>query len=431
MSATRSNKAGNGPVFRGGPVFRFLVSVRLTIITLSLIAATSVVGSLIQQGATEEEYLERYSERVYHFIKLFGLDDAYHSPWFYFLIIIFVINLLLCTFQRLRRLTSSRERAIPDPDALLASGTGFITDPANRDEVIRRIGPSYRRRRISGNTELLEKGRFSRYGVIVIHASVFLVLIGGLIGNMAGFKAYLALRPGDEASHAESRKPGQSAVVFGFTVKCTDFQVSFYPSGQPKEYASDVEILDTDHNVLKKGRIRVNEPLSYKGIYFYQSSYGRSNTYTFTENGRKVELGDGQVARDAKVPFMVVRYAEDVHNFGPGVMVAYMDADEPKTLWFLTRVEKMRSHTVNGSTISLENISGQWYTGLEVSRDPGVPVVLLGFLMLLAGLSINFFTAHRRIYLKAGPGSLTVTGIASRNKEGFAEELKRIGGGLA
>ena len=431
MSATRSNKAGNGPVFRGGPVFRFLVSVRLTIITLSLIAATSVVGSLIQQGATEEEYLERYSERVYHFIKLFGLDDAYHSPWFYFLISIFVINLVLCTFQRLRRLTSSKEGAIPHPDALVTSGTGFITDPANRDEVIRRIGPGYRGRRISENTELFEKGRFSRYGVVVIHTSVLLVLIGGLIGNMAGFKAYLALRPGDEASHAESRKPGQSAVVFGFTVKCTDFRVSFYSSGQPKEYASDVEILDADHNVLKKGRIRVNEPLSYKGIYFYQSSYGRSNTYTFTENGRKVQLGDGQVARDAKVPFMVVRYAEDVHNFGPGVMVAYMDSGEPKTLWFLTRVEKMRSHTVNGSTISLENISGQWYTGLEVSRDPGVPVVLIGFLMLLAGLSINFFTAHRRIYLKAGPGSLTVTGIASRNKEGFAEELKRIGGGLA
>ena len=83
--------------------------------------------------------------------------------------------------------------------------------------------------------------------------------------------------------------------MLGFTVKCTDFRVSLYPSGQPKEYASDIEILDDKGNILKQGRIRVNEPLSYKGIYFYQSSYGRSNVYTFTADGRAFELADGEV----------------------------------------------------------------------------------------------------------------------------------------
>jgi len=431
MTATKSNKTGGEPVFRGVPVFRFLVSVRLTIITLSLIAGTSIVGSLVRQGASEEEYVSHYSERTYHFIKLLGFDDVYHSPWFYFLIVIFTINLLLCTFQRLRRLSAPRGRQVPELGALVSSGAGFITGPANKEEVVRRIGTSYKRERLSETTEIFEKGRFSRYGVIVIHASVLFILIGGLIGNISGFKAYLALRPGDEASAAQSRKPGQSAVVFGFTVKCTDFRVSFYPSGQPKEYASDIEILDEKGSVVKQGRIRVNEPFSYKGIYFYQSSYGRSNVYTFKEDGRTIELGDEEVAREAKVPFMVVRYAEDVHNFGPGVMVAYMDADEPKTVWFLSNVEKMRSHTVKGSKISLENIGGQYHTGLEVSRDPGVPIVLCGFIMMLIGLYVNFFTAYRRIYLAEDRDAVIVAGMASRNKEGFVEDMKKIGGGLA
>ncbi len=424
MTAIKNNKAGKGPGFRGIPVFRFLVSVRLTVITLSLIAATSIVGSLVQQGASEEEYLARYSERTYHFVKLFGLDDAYHSPWFYFLIGVFAINLLLCTFQRLRKLTASSKRQVPDLNALVSSGAGFITGPANKDEVVRRIGPAYTKENVSETTELFEKGRFSRYGVIIVHTSVLLILVGGFVGNISGFKAYLALRPGEKASAAESRKPGQSAIVFDFTVKCTDFRVGFYPSGQPKEYASDIEILDKKGNVLKQGRVRVNEPLSYKGIYFYQSSYGRSNIYSFKADGRTIALGDREVARDAKVPFMVVEYAEDVHNFGPGVMVAYMDSDGPKTLWFLSNVEKMRSHMVKGSKISLENISGQYYTGLEVSRDPGVPLVLCGFLMMLAGLYINFFIAHRRIYVAHGPDAIIVAGIASRNKESFAEDMK-------
>lgn len=431
MSATKSSKAGNGSIFRGIPVFRFFVSVRLTIATLSLIAATSIVGSLVQQGASEEEYLSHYSEKTYHFIKLLGLDDAYHSPWFYFLIAIFAVNLFVCTLRRLKRLAAPGERQAPDLQALVSSGPGFITGPANKDEVIRRIGPGYKREHVSETTELFEKGRICRYGVIIIHTSVLLVLIGGLVGSISGFKAYMALRPGDEASAAQSRTPGRSAIVFGFTVKCTDFRVSLYPSGQPKEYASDIEILDGKGSVLKRGRIRVNEPLSYKGIYFYQSSYGRSNVYTFRADGRTIVLGDREVARDAKIPFMVVRHAEDVHNFGPGVMVAYMDADEPKTLWFLKNVEKMRSHRVKGSKITLENISGQYHTGLEVSRDPGVPIVLCGFTMMLIGLYINFFTSHRRIYVAHGPEAVIVAGQASRNKEHFVDDIKRIGGGLA
>lgn len=153
--------------------------------------------------------------------------------------------------------------------------------------------------------------------------------------------------------------------------------------------------------------------------------------YKFTVDGSRIELGDGQVARDAKVPFMVVRYADDVHNFGPGVMVAYMDADQPKTLWFLSNVEKMRSHIVNGSKISLENINGLYFTGLEVSRDPGLPFVLCGFLMMVAGLYINFFSAHRRIYVAEGPDSLIVAGVASRNRERFIEDMKKLSGDLS
>lgn len=427
MSATRSNKTGGRPLSR---TLLFLASVRLTIVTLSLIAATSIVGSLVQQGASQEEYLSRYSEKTYHFIKLFGLDDAYHSPWFYLLLGIFALNLLLCTLQRLKRLTGPAERQVGDLSGLVSAGSGFATSPLNKEKVVRRIGPSFKRERISETTELFEKGRLARWGVIIIHTSVLLVLVGGLIGNVAGFKAYLALRPGDEASAAMSRKPGQSAVVLGFRVKCTDFRVTLYPSGQPKEYASDIEIRDNEGNVLKQGRIRVNEPLSYAGIYFYQSSYGRSNVYTFTADGRTFELAEGEAARDAKVPFMVVRYSDDVHNFGPGVMVAYMDAEGPKALWFLSKVEKMRSHTVKGSRISLEKISGQYHTGLEVSRDPGVPVVLCGFALMLAGLYIHFFTAHRRIYVAEGPDTLVVAGTASRNREGFREYMEKLGGGL-
>lgn len=439
MTATKSSKGQETEpavavkASRPVSILRFLASVRLAIVVLSLIAATSVVGTVIKQGGTQEEYLALYPEKTYHLIKLFGLDDAYHSPWFFFLIALFAVNLALCTFQRIKRLAGERStkgRSAPNVKALVAAGSGFTLGAQSRDEIARRLEASYGKSRATGAAVFYEKGSLSRYGVLVIHASVLVVLLGGLMGLVAGHKGFIMLRVGEETDSAISRKRAGSVIPLGFKVRCKDFRVSFYPGGEPKEYASDIEIVGDAGEVVREGKIRVNEPLSYGGMWFYQSTYGKSNLYTFLVDGRKVVLGEQEVYNKAEAPFMVVRYAAQVHDFGPGVMVAYMDGEEPKTVWFLRDVERMRTQKVLGSRITLEKIDGQYYTGLEVSRDPGVPVVLSGFGLMLLGLYINFFTFHRRIYVADEGNSVSIAGLASRNKEALLEELKKLTEGL-
>ncbi len=436
MTATKSNRAGQtAPTSRAASFFQSLASVRLGIMVLSFIAATSILGSVIKQGGTEEEYLSLYSAKTYHFIKLFGFDDAYHSPWFYFLLALFAINLVACTVRRIGRLAGEKKRTAkntPDVRALVAAGSGFTAGLERLAEISRRLGASsYRKKQLSETTALYEKGSLARYGVIVIHASVLVVLLGGLIGLIGGDRGFIILRVGEAAHAAVSREQERPPVPLGFTVRCKDFNVTFYPGGQPKEYASDIEVVDDAGKVLKEGRIKVNQPFSYKGVRLYQSSYGASNSYTFRVNGREMVLAEQQVGKAGETPFMVMRYAPQVHDFGPGVMVAYMDGEEPKTLWFLKDVERMRTRVIQGSRISLEGITGGYYTGLEMTRDPGVPVVLVGFGLMLAGLYINFFTFHRRIYVLSEDDLVRVAGIASRNREGFLEELSRLSKDLA
>lgn len=410
--------------------FQALASVRVGIVVLSLIAATSLVGSVIKQGGTEEEYLSLYGEKTYHFIKLFGFDDAYHSVWFYLLLALFAMNLVACTVRRVRSIKGERERrakAPPDVRALAAAGPGFTAPAGSLGEISRRLAASsYRKKKLSETAELYEKGLLARYGVVIVHASILAVLLGGLIGLVGGDRGFIVLNVGETAEAAVSRERTRRPVPLGFAVRCKDFNITLYPGGQPKEYASDVEILDGRGEVVKAGRIKVNQPLSYKGVRLYQSSYGMSNRYTFKVDGREVALGEQEVARTGRTPFMVVRYAAEVHDFGPGVMVAYMDGEEPKTLWFLKDVERMRTHMLQGSRISLEGITGGYYTGLEMSRDPGVPVVLTGFGLMLVGLYINFFTSHRRIYVVSDDAGIHVAGVAARNREGFREEIERL-----
>ncbi|HBE44228.1 MAG TPA: hypothetical protein DDW17_01935, partial [Deltaproteobacteria bacterium] len=81
--------------------YRFITSIQFTIVLLSLIAVSSIAGTLIKQKAPVEEYLSLYPEGIYRIIQLFGLDDIYHAPWFYALLVLFAINLILCTLRRL------------------------------------------------------------------------------------------------------------------------------------------------------------------------------------------------------------------------------------------------------------------------------------------------------------------------------------------
>ncbi len=60
----------------------------------------------------------------------------------------------------------------------------------------------------------------------------------------------------------------------GFSVRCDDFEVEFYENSQmPREYKSWLTVIEDGKEVMRKA-IEVNDPLTYKGITFYQASYG-------------------------------------------------------------------------------------------------------------------------------------------------------------
>lgn len=413
-------------------LFAATTSVRLTIVTLLLIAATSALGTLIKQRGTEEEYLALYEESTYQLIRFFGFDDIYHSFWFFFLLVLFATNLALCTIRRVRRRIERRgleeaRNAYSRDDP----GSGFTLPFGHKEEVTRRIAAKYKVVRETEAGVIYERGATSRYGVLVVHASILVILVGGFIGLVGGYKGFVFMRSGEEKGRIVLKDDRHTEIPLGFKVRCKEFRVTHYPSGEPKEYVSTLEVIEEGVGIVLEREIRVNQPLSYKGLRFYQSTYGKERFFAFNINGKKALLAERDVYGGSQPLFMVVRFVQEIHGLGPGVMVAYLDGREPKTIWFLRDVEEMKTHDILGKKISLEGIKEEYYTGLEVSRDPGIPIVLAGFALLVFGLYINFFISRRRIYVTSDGKVITVDGTTTRNREAFAEELKKITKGLS
>lgn len=76
----------------------------------------------------------------------------------------------------------------------------------------------------------------------------------------------------------------------------------------------------------------------------------------------------------------------------------------------------------------LEDYEQTYYTGLQVTKDPGMDVVWIGSALLVCGLCIMFYVAHRKVWVKIeededGQVKVEVTGLSNRNPVAFEQEF--------
>ncbi len=334
-----------------------------------------------------------------------------------------------------------------------------------------------------------QKGAFSRLGVYITHVSILLIFVGAIIGAFFGFKGFLNLPEGEASAVVYLRneplwdkimdgfgiskssvimdpRAGVPAMPLGFYVRCDNFEVDYYtnngrPTGMPSEYWSQISVFDKDRQKVLDKRIRVNDPLTHHGITFYQSSYGTlpnpEGSKVLLEIKRKNGMGQGEtvaiepgnsayvesIDRTIKVvdvmPFgMRDSMSGSVQYFRPqnGEFinpVAELEIYRGKSLVYKTQVMKVDSGAPvmpEDYTIRYSDYWGARYTGLQVTKDPGVWVVYTGFILLCIGPLIAFFGSHRKIWVRIqdrkGQTALIIGGSSNRNRIGFEREFNSI-----
>jgi cytochrome c biogenesis protein len=239
--------------------------------------------------------------------------DMYHSWWFLSLMGLFAVNLICCSIKRFPFVWKTvREPRLVADDGFFRtlSNVEEVVVPKGtvdqvREQAVAFLGAKFGAPRVTeqdGKIYLYaEKGAWSRFGVYVTHASILIIFIGAAIGNIWGYKGYVNIIEGGKVDSIQVRGD-QQPLPMGFEVRCDDFEVSFYEGSQrPKDFTSQLVILENGREVLKK-QIEVNDPLSYKGLTFYQSNYGPAGDATFRFRVR--ERASGQtvnvVAREGE-----------------------------------------------------------------------------------------------------------------------------------
>ncbi len=441
-------------------------SLKLTIFLLIILAVTSILGTIIPQNVSQAQYLEIYELSTYKVLSALGCLDLYHCWWYSALLFLLSLNLIVCSCKRfpgtLRvlqkksfELDEGRLKSLSfkesftrkkKPEKLREIYCRTLTREFKKPVITRKEGECH---------FFAEKGKKSLLGVYVVHSSIIIIFVGAIIGNYFGFNGFLELVEGESRSQffLEHRMKKKD---LGFSIRCDDFELTHYEnSRQPKDYKSILTIIDEEKEVFTK-TIEVNHPLRYKGINFYQASYGttvRGGEIIFKVTSKqenkegkeyqarigssfKIEGGETEVKIERFVPDfamgekgMVVAKSNELRNPAVELLVLKNGIPQYKT-WVFQKFPRVHVKKDADYFFDFIDFKGKIYTGLQVAKDPGVKVVWAGCILLVFGIMVTFFLSHQRVWLRLtadkGKTVVTLAGACNRNKEGFEQKFAEL-----
>jgi len=416
-------------------------------------ALTSIIGTILPQGALPPEYVASISATKLQIYGKLGFFDMYHSWWFITLLYVFSLNLISCSIKRLPHVF----KFISEP--MLVLSESMRQSSAQKKEVAvsgsvekakgvfaEFLGKEFSAPVITehnGDYHIFsQKSPWSRLGVYVVHTSILVIFVGAILGSLFGFKGFVNIVEGSGVSSIQGRNG--APIPLGFEVRCEDFNVTLYNTGAPKEFRSTLTVLENGKPVpgYEKVKVIVNDPLSYKGITFYQSSYGQASEgseHFFSMKPRSGGAADKFAIREGAAMtlkdgtgFRLLESTQEVRQFMPGftgpaarVEVTFK-GKAPQTFIVLKNYPEMNAQRGDDLIFDYEGTNARMFTGLQVAKDPGVEVVWVGCTLMCIGLFIAFFMSHKRVWIIVSKGHARMYGNASKNHAAFSMQFDEL-----
>ncbi|HYG98466.1 MAG TPA: cytochrome c biogenesis protein ResB [Terriglobales bacterium] len=451
----------------GRRIYQTLGSLRTGISLLIIVGVVSAAGTIVlQRPATSSADMERkYSPETLRVLDATGLTDVYHAWWFVALLGLVALSIIFASLERWPNIWRyfARPYRKPEPHFRAVHPTRFQVPITNAEggisaaeRAMRKLGLNPQRVREGGEVSLFaEKNRFALLAVYVVHASLLLIFLGGILDGVWGYRGYVSLVPGTPAIN-QVELFDKSIKTLPFSVRCDEAGQENYTgqfAGMPKRWWSKMTVIEDGREVLHKD-IEVNDPLVYRGVRFFQSGFGASDkpsnfliaygAIATPDNVRSLDIPESGRAEFDGNKVRVLKFLPDAYRQDngevfqrskdlrtPAVQLEITSAGgETGTVWLLYG-EPVRVAAVPYA-MQLADLRMHNETGLQVSYEPGQWAVWAGCVLMGIGMIISFYMVHMRFWAVAvndGKGGLTLwVGAAAnkKNREAFEQKFRDL-----
>jgi cytochrome c biogenesis protein len=429
-------KTGDFKLFHG-PLSIF-ASVRLTVVLLSLMAATVLLGAWCPQESAvgQEKVIEQFGGEMALNLHNWGITDLFHTPYFLILVAVLSLNMIVGSIEKvfpkllllklpLQFFSGKQIEKLPFSASLSTKAeTGAILEAWQLKLQKRGFKTVVR-----GHQLAAEFGKIGRLAPTITHIGLLSLLAGVTLTSWTGFSGFKPVRLGDDLAFGDSE---HSKLWIGklpkWKVHVDSTKREDYESGEAKQWYSDLTVIAPGGKQLAHQQISVNNPLSYEGVDVYQSSWGMDQIIVaFNGRERRLDLRPMGKLYAAFLPL-------DADTI---LIFSVKDQDKPLKLFakrpewgapkLLTQIP--HGHSILLGTVKLTYVGAVPVTGLQYKSDPGLPITYTAFGFIICGVllaAIPFRHVWVSVEENADEKTIYVGGRSKKAKVGFERLMAKV-----
>ena len=447
-------------------LYRTFANLRTGIILLILTVISAAVGTFIlQRPITDPDKMaQAYSPNTLYWLDRLTLTDVFHAWWFATLLALVSLSIIFASIDRWPNAWRFYARPYRKPEphfrAALPTHTELPISDARAalraaETAMHQLG--WKSERIVDHDQVSlysEKNRFSVMAVYVVHTSLLLIFLGGIIDAVVGYRGFMAVVNGQSNNVIELRDGGKKTLPF--SIRCNDTGQENYADGTPKKWWSKLSVIENGQ-VVKNKEIVVNDPLEFGGIRFYQASWGatgelaKATLAATPDEGGATQFVDVSLNKPVNLdPLTSVTLTEFIPDFfvrdnqifrrsndpvNPAFHLTVNRAGAESQVWLMPAYQNSTDDQKSPYKFKLREEQGamkmQHYTGLEISHQPGQWGIWAGVLLMGCGLGVAFYMVHIRFWImpvttKDGQLVLWIGGSSNKNKDRFEEKYYEL-----
>ena len=318
-------------------------SMRFAISLLTVISIASVVGTVVIQGEPMPNYVNQFGPFWFEVFARFSVYSVYSAWWFLLIMAFLVTSTSLCIIRNAPKMIADmkswrvnvREQSLRNFHHRAEWSSSRAIDQLVREYTHQIAAAGYQVRQVPKDGAVLlsaKQGAANKLGYIFAHSAIVIICVGGLLDSNLPIRAQQwmfgketfkgsgviadipekhrlgngnitfrgnTLIPEGQSSNTTILQMGDGVLIqdLPFSIQLEQFIVDFYSTGMPKLFASNVIVTDKETGNNFRATIKVNEPLIYKGLAVYQSS--------FEDGGSRLKLAGYPMAGSSHVQFPV------------------------------------------------------------------------------------------------------------------------------
>lgn len=296
-----------------------LSSMRFAISLLTLISIASIIGTVLKQNEPMPNYVNQFGPFWFEVFDKLNLYAVYSAWWFLLIMGFLVVSTSLCLIRNAPKMLNDmrswrdhvREQSLRNFHHKAEWQSDLNHATLTQQTAARIAGIGYKMKVFDRENATLiaaRQGAGNKWGYIFAHASIVIICLGGLLdsdlpiriqkllfdkspfsgsGLISQISAEHRLGLGNPTFRGNTMIPeggsSNTAIIaqpdgvliqdLPFTIQLKRFVIDYYSTGMPKLFASDVVITDSENGKTFPATIKVNEPLIYRGVAMYQSSF--------------------------------------------------------------------------------------------------------------------------------------------------------------